>query len=135
MSEENVEVVRRLYDEHWACGDFAFAGFFDPEVEFARLGAEGGGVAGRWRGLEEVWAGTLEYLSAFADLRTEAERIIDLGDDRVLVLSRQSGRGKLSGAPIEHELGDLFTLHDGKVVRGEFYWDRSEALEAAGLEE
>jgi ketosteroid isomerase-like protein len=134
MSQENVEIVRRLY-EHWARGDFAYAGFYDPEVEFARIGAEGGGVEGRWRGLEAIWAANLEWLRAFDDLRTEAERIIDLADDRVLVLSRQTARGKVSGAPIDHELGDLITLHDGKVVRCDLYWDRAEALEAAGLSE
>lgn len=134
MSQQNVEIVRSLY-EHWARGDYAFADLYDPEVEFSRIGAEGGGVEGRWRGLEDGWAGTLEYLRAFADLHTEAERILDLGDDRVLVFSRQTARGKLSGAPIEHELGDLITLHDGKVVRCEFYWDRAESLKAAGLSE
>ena len=58
-----------------------------------------------------------EYLRPMADLRIEAERFIDLGGDRVLVLSRHTARGKQSGVPIEHELGDLFTLRDGKIVR------------------
>ena len=40
MSQENVEIVRRLY-EHWARGDFsATTGFFDPEVVYSRIGAE-----------------------------------------------------------------------------------------------
>ena len=45
-----------------------------------------------------------EYLHPFSDLRIEAEEIVDLDDDRVLVLSRHTAEGKLSGAPIEHEL-------------------------------
>jgi ketosteroid isomerase-like protein len=53
----------------------------------------------------------------------------------VLVFSRQTAEGKASGAPIEHEGGDLWTLHDGKVVRCHSYWDRAAALEAAGLSE
>jgi len=44
----------------------------------------------------------------FSDLRIEAERIIDLGGDRVLVLSRQTARGKPSGVPIDHEFGAAF---------------------------
>ena len=132
MSQDNVEIVRGLY-EHWARGDYAFADLYDADVEFARSGAKGGGVNGRWRGLEDVWAGFVEYVNAFADLRTESERIIDLGDDRVFVFSRQIASGRHSGVPIEHELGDLITLSDGKVVSFHSYWDRAEAIKAAGL--
>ena len=76
-----------------------------------------------------------EYLHAFSDLRIEAESIIDLDDNRVLVLSRHTARGKLSGVPIDHEIGDLFTLRAGKVVRYDCYWDRAGAMQAAGREE
>ena len=51
------------------------------------------------------------------------------------MLSRHIARGKESGVPIEHEIGDLFTLRDGKIVRYDSYWNRAEALEAAGLSE
>ena len=78
-------------------------------------------------------AAMLGYTRAFSDLRIEAERIIDLGGDRVLVLPRQTALGKQSGVPIDHEFGDVFTLDDGKVVRYDTYWNRAEALEAAGL--
>jgi hypothetical protein len=37
--------------------------------------------------------------------------------------------------PIEHELGDVFTLHDGKIVHFDSYWSRAQALEAVGLSE
>jgi ketosteroid isomerase-like protein len=133
MSRQNVEVVRNLY-EHWARGDLDFADAFDPEVEFSRSGAEGGGVPGRWRGLKAVSAEFGEYVRAFAEFRVDAEQIIDVDEERVLVLSRQTGLGKRSGVPTEHELGDLCTLRDGKIVRVDFYWDRPEAFKAAGLE-
>ncbi len=133
MSQENVEILRRLY-ERWAAGDFP-ADFFDPDVEHSRIGAQTPDMEGRWLGLDKFATVFREYLQALSDLRIEAERIIDLSGDRVLVLSRQSARGKQSGVPIEHELGDLFTLRDGKIVRYESYWNRAEALEAAGLSE
>jgi ketosteroid isomerase-like protein len=92
-------------------------------------------MEGRWLGLDETWTAIREYLQAFSDLRIEAERIIDLSGDRVLVLSRHIARGKQSGVPIEHEVGDLFTLHDGKIVRYDSYWNRAKAFEAVGLRE
>jgi ketosteroid isomerase-like protein len=134
MSQENVEILRRLY-ERWASGDFTPTDPFDPDVEHSRIGAQTPDLEGRWVGLDEFGTAFREYLEALSDLRTEAERIIDLSDDRVLVLSRQTARGKQSGVPIDHELGDLFTLRDGKIVRFYSYWNRVDALEAAGLRE
>jgi ketosteroid isomerase-like protein len=133
VSQQNVEFVRAMY-EHWARGDFP-ASFMDPEVEHSRIGAQTPDMEGEWRGLEAFSRVFAEYLHAFSDLRIEAEEIIDLDDDRVLVLSRHTAEGKLSGAPIEHELGDLFTVRDGKIVRYESYWDRAVALKAVGLSE
>jgi ketosteroid isomerase-like protein len=134
MSQENVDIVRRLY-EHWERGDFSFADCFDPQVEHSRIGAQTPDMEGRWFGLDEFGTAFREYLQALSDLRIEAERIIDLTGDRVLVLSRQTARGKNSGVPIEHRLGDLFTLRDGRIVRYDSYWNSAEALEAAGLSE
>ncbi len=92
-------------------------------------------MEGRWVGLDEFWKAVREYLQPLSDLRIEAERIIDLSGDRVLVLSRQTVRGKQSGVPMETELADLFTLRDGKIVRYDSYWNRADALEAVGLSE
>ena len=131
MSQENVEVIRAMYG-HWARGDFP-ASFMDPDVEHSRIGAQTPDMEGEFHGLEDLSRAMVEYLHAFSDLRIEAEEIIDLDDDRVLVLSRHTAQGKLSGAPTDHQLGDLFTLRAGKVVRYDSYWDRAEAMRAAGL--
>jgi ketosteroid isomerase-like protein len=103
-------------------------------VEFARIGADATGDAGEWHGVDAMWAACIEWLRTWDELRVEPERFIDLGE-RVLVLARQTGRGKQSGLPVELEVGDLFTLRDGKIVRWELYVNRGEALRAVGLEE
>jgi ketosteroid isomerase-like protein len=133
MSEENVEIVRRLYAQ-WERGDFRPQDFFDAEIEHSRIGAENP-MAGEWRGLTGLSDAMIEYFDALADLHIEAEQILDLGGDRVLMLSRHTAWGKTSGLPFDHEVGDLLTLRDGKVLRFVSYWDRAEALEAAGLSE
>ena len=134
MSQENVEILRRVLR---AAGQRQprLRTLFDPDVEHSRIGAETPDMEGRWLGLDEMRSAMREYLRPMSDLRIEAERIIDLGGDRVLVLSRQTARGKQSGVPIEHELGDVFTLRDGRIVRFDSYWNRAEALEAVGLSE
>jgi hypothetical protein len=46
------------------------------------------------------------------------------------------GKGKGSGIEVQQPVADVFTLHDGRVVRAELgFTDRAEALEAAGLSE
>jgi ketosteroid isomerase-like protein len=134
MSEENVNAVRRLYAS-WERGDLHTPDPFDAEVEISRIGSELPGINGDWRGLDGFRVAMLSYLDALADLRVEAQRIIDVGDDRVLVLSRQTARGKTSALPFDREFGDLFTFRDGKIVRYVSYWDRPDALRAAGLSE
>jgi ketosteroid isomerase-like protein len=132
VSQENVEVVRAMF-EHWARGEFP-PEFIDPDIVHTRIGAQTPDMEGEWRGLEAFSRSFAQYLSAFSDLAIKADEIIDL-DNRVLVLSRQTALGKSSGVPIDHELGDLFTLRGGKIVRYDSYWDRDEALRTVGLAE
>lgn len=137
MSAEAIQLLRELY-EHWQRGDLSATGdAFDPNVQFIRGGAEFGGVglAGEWHGVDEMWAAIKDWLSSLEDVRLEAERFCDLGDDRVLVLERQTGRGKRSGAAFHHEIAELVTFRDGKIVRWETYYDRAEGIRAAGLED
>ncbi|TMK40491.1 MAG: nuclear transport factor 2 family protein [Actinobacteria bacterium] len=135
MSREAVELLRGLY-ERWSEGDFSTVDVFDPQVEFARIGPEvvpGQGGPGRWRGREEMWRAIVEWLRLWDEFHVEAEDFIDLGE-RVLVLSRQTARGKLSSTPVEKELGEVFTLRERRIVCWEAYWDRDDARRAVGLE-
>jgi uncharacterized protein len=136
MSQENVELVRGLY-ARWSDGDFSTRDAFDPGVEFARIGGEvvsGPGGPGRWYGLDEMWRAVAEWLSLWEEFHVAAEDFIEV-DDHVVVLSRQTARGKLSGTPVERQLAEVFTLRNGRIVRWEAYWDRTEALKAVGLAE
>jgi len=52
------------------------------------------------------------------------------------VFSREGGCGKGSGTEVEtHPTAQLWTLRNGKAIRTQSYWERSDALEAAGLRE
>ena len=79
----------------------------------------------------------MEKLSeAIEDYRMTPEEFIDAGGDQVLVFSREGGRGRGSGAEVQtHPTAHLWTLRDGKAVRMQSYWERSDALEAVGLRE
>lgn len=133
-----MEHVRRGYAEFgklFTQGELDEAAFewLDPEIE--------------WRGPREFpdlaeprygHDGVREYLriltEVLEDYRMSPEEFIDAGDDRVLVFSREGGRGRGSGAEVQtHPTAHLWTLRDGKAVRMQSYWERDDALRAAGL--
>jgi ketosteroid isomerase-like protein len=133
MTRENLEIVRRMYERRER-GDLDVGEFVHPQIEFSRFGSELPDFAGKWHGVEGMRRATVEYLNVWEDYRFEVERMVDLGD-RILVLERQTARGKRSGATISQDVGTLLTLRDGLIVRWEYYWERAEALEAAGVSE
>ena len=45
---------------------------------------------------------------------------------------RVVGRGKGSGAPVDEEIAIVWTIRDGKVLRGKVYLDPEEALASVG---
>jgi ketosteroid isomerase-like protein len=141
MSQENVEAVRRGYEvmERYLrepSGDFPNLGeFLDPEIEW-RGPREFPDLAQPHFGHEGVRSYIDTLYEVLDDYRMVPEEFIDAGDDQVLVFSREGGRGKGSGAEvITHPTAHLWTIRGGKAIRMQSYWERSEALEAAGLSE
>ena len=92
MSQENVEIARSIY-AGWERGDFSRVGWAHPEIEYVIVE---GPAPGRWTGLAGLEEAAL-ILNAWKGLRVEAEECRQLDDERVLVLTRLSGRGKTSG--------------------------------------
>jgi ketosteroid isomerase-like protein len=132
MSQGNVETVRSLTEAFNARDlDRYYVEFFDPEVEW-RTSVEDPDAAIH-RGLRAYQRYLEQWIEGFDGLRADVEEYVDVDDDRVLTWSRFSGRGRTSGVPADWYLAIIFTIRDGKVVRGEEYFDRDEALEAAGL--
>ena len=145
MSQENVEVVRRLLavwegdaqiaslrdDAAWARYKPGIEPLFTPDCTFAWFG---GGIGPEYSGLDGFRKGWLDIYEAWESARNHFEQIVPV-DDKVLVLVRLYGR--IVGA--EHEVETLaagiFVVRDGKVARAEFYADRARALEAVGLSE
>jgi ketosteroid isomerase-like protein len=134
MSQENLEIVRRGYGAFTEHGVPGFE-FLDPEIEW-RGPREFPDLAEPHFGHEGVARYIAKVNEAFDDYRMVPEEFIDAGGDQVLVFSREGGRGKSSGAEVQtHPTAHLWTLRGGKAIRMQSYWERSDALEAAGLRE
>jgi ketosteroid isomerase-like protein len=139
MSEENVEFVRRAIEIFRAALERRNVGAsFDPSitaVDFEWVLPQGFEGRTLWTGREGMFEFLDMWTEQFDDWSFEVERLIDAGNDRVVVLLHQSGTGKGSGVPVEWDSGLVYELRDGRVVRATNYTTRDEALEAAGLSE
>ena len=131
MSQENVEIVRRSFSA-WSDWDLdAIRGRYadDAVIQTPVTGLgttfEGGDPIGRWLAdLRETWA----------EVRWEIDRIFET-DDVVVTFYRGSVIGRESGIEVTPELTGVYCIRDGKIASQRIFLDRSEALEAAGLQE
>ena len=64
----------------------------------------------------------------------EPEEIVDVGG-RFLLLGKITASGLSSGAGMVTEWGNLVTMEAGRIIREQLFFDRAEAVNAAGLPE
>ena len=134
MSRENVELVRRAltaFEEDMTDEELGrqVPDLFDPAVEY-----DPRETPGRFFGHEGIIQALTEFFEVMELSRFNVEQVID-GGDEVAVEARVSSRGRSSEVPVTSRFWMVFTVRDRKIVRLREYRDRSEALEAAGLEE
>ena len=147
MSQENVEVVRRLLgpfeqgdivllfrdDTTYASIRAASEPLFTPDFECVFVRQDVGRAA--YPGLDGLRTAWLDWLEPWESYHPRVEDVIDAGDDRVVVLTRDHARPRGSTGETEFVGAPIWTVRDGKVARIEFYFDRAAGLAAAGLED
>jgi ketosteroid isomerase-like protein len=134
MSQENVEILREAAAA-FNRGDLdAWLEYLADDID--HRAAEGApDDPGPIHGKDAVRAYMRDWLDLFDDFRAEPIELIDAGEDRVIAVTRISGRAKLSGVETDLTFAALYTIRDGKIARGREYWTKEQALEAAGLSE
>jgi ketosteroid isomerase-like protein len=136
MSEENVEVVRRIYDAVTRRDDVAPYEVYAENIVWDLSNARRALLLTKpvYQGHEGVRQFWREGLSVFGEVDFEVEDLMDAGD-QVLAVIREREVGRASGVPVETTHLAVWTLADGKVIQMQVFDDREEALEAAGLSE
>ncbi len=136
MSQENVEIVRRVYDAAARRDAASVLALYDPDVELDNSPLEvvgwGGGV---YRGHEGLRSFFREWHEAWAVIEYDFEDLIDAPGEHVISAVTRRGRGRASGAEVKLALALVWTIRDGKVVRVVWFPSREEALQAVGLRE
>ncbi|MBA2523272.1 MAG: nuclear transport factor 2 family protein [Solirubrobacterales bacterium] len=130
MPEENIEVVRRIFDG-WAIGDLGAArDRFDEHIVF--VVSREFPATGAVMGLEGVRGFVRNFLAQWERVSFEAKRLQAIGDT-VLVTLVQRSTGRTSGLEAELAFFMLFTFRGGMIIRMESVMDENAALAAAGL--
>jgi ketosteroid isomerase-like protein len=145
VSQKNVELVRRFLpapdvdlaqlfrdDAIWAATSEGLSDLVHPDFKCLQswIGAEPTTYPGP-DGLRDAW---LDWLTPWATYRTEIQDVIDCGE-RVLVLVLDFGRREGTTDEIKLFGSAVWTVRDGKIAQRGFYPDRTEAFNAAGLEQ
>jgi hypothetical protein len=97
MTTTNLELVRSIYSA-WQRGDWSSVEWADPGLE---LVVADGPEPGSWTGLAAAAERWREFLASWEDWRVEVDEYRELDDERMLVLARNTGRGKVSGLDVE----------------------------------
>ncbi len=129
---EIVDVVRRSNDAFNRRDVEAMIAVSDPEIEVEDIPALPDAQIFRGHdGLRDLLALNWEPWEAVV---VEAERLIEVDDETVLLLSRNRWQVRESSFEIIQARGSIYTVRNGRVVRARFYANQALALEAVGIE-
>jgi ketosteroid isomerase-like protein len=137
MSEENVGIVRRVYEAAARRDSTTVLALYDPDVEVDNTHGPGRAVIGGesvFHGHEGLRTFYREWNAAWEKIEEDYEELIDAGDHVIGVVTSR-GRGRASGIDVELTQYGVWTIREDKIVRMAFFPSREEALEAAGLAE
>src|SRR3954453_18618391 len=103
MSQETIDWVRRAYDA-FARRDWDRIGeLLDPDIDFRTAVEAASGRAG-----VEAWIRQADGL--LEDCTIEIEEVVEAGEDRVVVMAYEHGRGRGSQVRIEQRLAHVWTI-------------------------
>jgi ketosteroid isomerase-like protein len=130
MSQENVKVVRRIYEALNERAIQRYPELIDPDfvwIPDERFTFTEGPIRGR-ENVQRYWEDLAESIHPDVEL----EELFDQGD-QVMALVRVRGQGDASGVALDTQTAHLWTLRHGRAVKVEVYADRDKALEAVEL--
>ena len=132
MSQENVETYKRAVEATNRRDLDALVEELDPQVEWhSALVGLGTAVYRGTEGVRELFRDADETLEGMV---FEVSELRDL-KDRILALGRLRARGHESGAETDVSFNQVVDFRNGKLTRLRSFFDREDALEAAGLSE
>jgi ketosteroid isomerase-like protein len=126
--QPNIETVHRACDA-FNRGDLdGMLAEISPEFEYVTAGTIPD-LSGTYRGTDRFEAFVRRFWEDFEDARLDIHEVVDR-DDAVMVSMTMLGRGKQSSAETSWEVFQVWTMRDGKAIRGQGFTGRDEAVAA-----
>ena len=140
MSDDKVKVVQRIWDIYTLGLEQGNTGALATPYDEGLVAVDSTvspvsdipGVKSEYVGPDGFAEFTRSWIQDWEGLTMRLVEAVDIGDDRVLAIVRQSATGKLSGAAVELDFGIVYTLEQGLVVDRKDY-KLDDARKAAGL--
>jgi ketosteroid isomerase-like protein len=129
MSEENVAVVRAMWEAFLRDDAESALGSFDPDVEWDGTNLPDGEVS---RGTEAIVVHMAKWAAIWEEWEVDLEDVIDGGEDWVIAFFRERGR-TVQGLAVNERHSELYRVRDGKIVYRKGFSDADEALDVAGI--
>ena len=134
MSQENVEIAKRLNAAFNRGDRDAVSAFYSPDAEWRDLQPAPDSPE-RLSGVAAIDAYWAQWEDAFDPFIAEIEEYIDAGN-AVVMLTHWRATGKGSDLVIDMRTADVVEFADRKIIRVTIgYADKDAALKAVGLEE
>ena len=131
MSDLAIDFARRGYEAFNERGVDAILDFLEPDIEWVNLAP--GAFSGTYTGHDGVRRFFDELYKDWEGVQIDPEEFIAVGDRYVLVLLRIWARGKMSGVGGDAPVAMLWTVGRTGAAQVRIYYNRDEALKAAGL--
>jgi len=130
MSQENVQVIRGMYDS-FATGDVpSVLGRMDEQIEWREaegfIYADGNPYVGPQAVLEGVF---MRLGSEWDNFALAPEEWLDAGN-HVVVLGTYTGTNKATGRDVRAQFAHVWGVHNGRVVRFQQYTDTKQWADA-----
>jgi uncharacterized protein len=130
MSQENVEIVRKVFDAMSARDRERAISYAAPDMVLDATRRVFNPTT--YHGPEGLQQFTADMDEVWEEFHADPDEFLVAGDS-VVVTGRMAGKGRGSGVVVERDFAGVWTVRDGRVVRWEIHPNRAAALEAAGL--
>ena len=133
MSRDDVDRVRRAFEVWNESGPAAVTEQFWAEDCVYREGP-GWPNAGVYRGRAAALARMRSLIDLLGPIQVHLDDLIEVEDGRIVACADIVGQSA-SDAPYTQSFAVVHRLRDGLIVEADYYLDRAQALQAAGVSE
>jgi len=126
---ESVEVLRSHFRAFASGGLDAMAEFWHPDIEWRAVEGAADAV-GVMRGHDALRRYYQDWIESLDELCADVDKVLLDEGDRVVAAVRNSGRGRVSGAPVAGRYYVACIVREGQIVAGREFGAPHEALDA-----